>query len=345
MFTTDINTVFNSRDILKTLDKISDNEKKTISLIPFGSISEIFEIIAKRVKSNKTIEKIKSRKGIALYKLEKYDRSSGELKDSGYFIIYKMPGYDFLYLLITLEESDFFHRDVRPFIKSFYKDVILSFTKSNDLISLIENYQSRNGLSEIKITRASQKIRYHDESSMSTVTWNNSSLDEAYQWLRENNGFFKSIQFKAFQFDFEVSNTFIDRRGIVRVDRNFSKVFDALIMPNFKVLENYIRLFKNRGRRDNDLLDVKPLEINFQDEVFKEKANHKNFIQMLSLLNDTSISVLHGNPYIHLSIIDYIDASSYDIWVLDSKQLLLVPQLRSSIISLKVSPLPTPSMF
>ncbi len=82
-------------------------------------------------------------------------------------------------------------------------------------------------------------------------------------------------------------------------------------------------------------MEIRPLEINFEQELFKEKSNHANFIGMLSLLEDSSVSVLHGNPYIHLSIMDYIDGSSYDLWVVDSKQILLVPQLNSTIASLK----------
>ena len=126
MFNTDINTIYNSKDILKTLDKISDNEKKSISLIPFGCVSNIFEIITKKVKSNKIVEKIKEKKNVALYKLDRYNRTTGELAASGNFLIYKLPNYQFIYLLVTIEESDFFHRDIRPFIKSFYNDVILS---------------------------------------------------------------------------------------------------------------------------------------------------------------------------------------------------------------------------
>lgn len=335
MFNTDINTLFSARNILHALDKISDSEAKAIGLIPFGSIEDVFSLVTKKKGSNRNVEKIKEKPNQVLYNLEKYDRTTGELKFSGKFIIYKIPNYQFSYLVITFEDSEFFHQELRPFIKSFYSEVILSFFKSKDLIRLIENYQSSNGINEIKITRASQKIRYHDESSMSTVTWNNSSLEDAYQWLRENNGFFKSIQFKAFKFDLEVSNIFIDRRGILRVERNFSKVYESLVIPNFKIIEHYIKLFNKRGRRDNELLAARPLEINFGQEIFEDKSNHGQFIQMLSSLDDLSVSVMHGNPYIHLAIVDYIDGSTCDIWVVDSKQLLIVPQLHSSIISLK----------
>lgn len=335
MFNTDINTLFSARNILHALDKVSDSEAKAIGLIPFGSVEDVFGLVTKKKGANRNVEKIKEKPNQVLYNLEKYDRTTGELKFSGKFIIYKIPNYLFSYLVITFEDSEFFHQELRPFIKSFYSEVILSFFKSKDLIQLIENYQSSNGINEIKITRASQKIRYHDESSMSTVTWNNSSLEDAYQWLRENNGFFKSIQFRAFKLDLEVSNVFIDRRGIMRVERNFSKVYKSLVIPNFKIIEQYIKLFNKRGRRDSELLIARPLEINFGQEIFEDKSNHGQFIQMLSSLDDLSVSVMHGNPYIHLSIVDYIDGSTCDIWVVDSKQLLIVPQLHSSIISLK----------
>jgi hypothetical protein len=170
---------------------------------------------------------------------------------------------------------------------------------------------------------------------MSTLTWNNSSIDDAKEWLDENDGFFKSIQFKAIEVDREVTNSFIDRRGTMRIDKNFSKLFTSCIVPILSMLDSYMKLFENRGRRDNKLLKVRPLEINFETQVFMEKENHVKFIKMMTYLEDTSISVLHANPYMHLSIMDYDDGSSYDLWVVNASQILLVPQLRSSIISLK----------
>jgi hypothetical protein len=335
MFQTEIDTVFGSSDLFNTLDIISDNEARTISLIPFGSVFDMAEKLVKRRMGNRTARKLEEKDGLVLFLLESYEKKGGVLRSSGKFLLHKVVGFEYSYLIITFEESDFFHRELRPFIKSFYSEVIFSFIKSHDLIKLIENYQSSNTLSEIKITRASQKIRYGDESTMSTVTWNNSSLEEAYLWLRDNNGFFKSIQFRGYRGEFEVANVFLDRRGIVRTDRNFIRVFNSLVMPTFVLIDRYIKLFNNRGRRDNALLEVRPLELNFSDEIFKNKENHKRFIEIVSHLKDVSVSVMHGNPYIHLAIIDYVDASSYDLWVVDSKQILLVPQLRSSIISLK----------
>ncbi len=75
------------------------------------------------------------------------------------------------------------------------------------------------------------------------------------------------------------------------------------------------------------MLKAKPLAINFPEEEFSKVENHKKFIEIISSLSETSVSILHGNPYIHLSIVDYIDASTYDLWVVDNNRILLVPQL------------------
>ncbi len=335
MYHTTIKDLFNSRDIFKDLDRVSDSEARSICVIPFGSVDDVFKIITEKVFNSKTVKEIKKKKGIGLYTLEVYSRSEGVQTASGNFLIYKVPGYEYSFLLISLDDTVFFHRQLRSFIRQFKTEIILPFIKSHDLIKLIETYQSSNGIDEIIIARASQKIRYDGEHRMTSVTWNNSNVEKAYEWLREHNGFFKSIQFKAMSLGFEVTNTFVDRRGTMRIQRNFSKVFAAIVKPNVDVLNRYIILFNKRGRRDNKHLDVRPLEINFDSELFQDKANHAKFIEMMCLLKDASISTLHGNPYIHVSIMDYIDGSSYDLWVVDTKQILLVPQLRSTIMSLK----------
>lgn len=335
MYHTSLESIFQSKDILRTLDRVSDNEARTICLIPFGSVHNIFKKLTEKTFPSRIIKEIKVKRNIGLYNLEIYARKDGALTVDGKFIVYRMPEFEYCYLLIALDDTEFFHRQLRSLVTLFYNEIVLSFIKSNDLINLIENYQSTNNISEIIITRATQKIRYHGESRMTTVTWNNSSLEEAYEWLRENNGFFKSVQFKAMRLEKEVTNSFVDRRGTMRIDKNFSKLFQSFVIPNFTLLDKYIKLFNNRGRRDNKLLDVNPLAINFDNDLFEDKANHIRFIEMLAELSDTSVSVIHGNPYIHVSIMDYVDGSTYDLWVLNWKQILIVPQLRSSIISLK----------
>ena len=70
-------------------------------------------------------------------------------------------------------------------------------------------------------------------------------------------------------------------------------------------------------------------------EAFNWVYQNNGWFQSLRRLNKVSISVLHGNPYIHLSVIDYFDGSTFDLWVLNSRQLFIVPQMRGSVFSIK----------
>lgn len=199
MFNSSLENFPRSDKLLDFFDKISDNEMKTISVIPFGTIVDIEKIITQRVFANRLAKKVKKKNESTLYKLECHDAKSGKIISSGNFLLHKLPEYEFTYLLFTIEEGDFFHRHLRPFVKSFYSEIILPFIKSKELINLIEEYQALNSITSVKIIQASQRVRYLEEKTMSTLTWNNSSLDDANTWLKENNGWFKSIRFKSYR--------------------------------------------------------------------------------------------------------------------------------------------------
>jgi hypothetical protein len=49
----------------------------------------------------------------------------------------------------------------------------------------------------------------------------------------------------------------------------------------------------------------------------------------------SDVSIIHSNPYVNLSIIDYYDGSIYDIWILRSDIITIVPQMKSSHQALK----------
>jgi len=52
-------------------------------------------------------------------------------------------------------------------------------------------------------------------------------------------------------------------------------------------------------------------------------------------LPSSSVSILHGNPYVHLSILDYKDGSVFDIWVLSPDVITIVPQMKGTVAAIK----------
>lgn len=108
-----------------------------------------------------------------------------------------------------------------------------------------------------------------------------------------------------------------------------------LHLPVCKILHENNEFLGNRSRRESLHLAAKPLAIEFGRDQFSEPAENMKFIQALKRMSKVSVSVLHGNPYIHVSVIDYFDGSTFDLWVLNSNQLVIVPQMKGSVFSIK----------
>jgi len=82
-------------------------------------------------------------------------------------------------------------------------------------------------------------------------------------------------------------------------------------------------------------LTVKPLAIHFDYEQFDGLEENAKFIGAMRKLDNASVSVIHGNPYISLAVMDYSDGSTFDIWVLSPSEILIVPQFRSTVAAVK----------
>ena len=200
---------------------------------------------------------------------------------------------------------------------------------------LIQDFSFENNITDIEIKRASQKLRFQDERSMSAVTWPNMSLDEAFSFIHENNGWFKSLQFEAKRHGNIIADISIDRQGRIRTDRQFNLVYNGFIAPSARMLNDNYRLFSKRSRKEVENLAPRPLSIDYSTDIFEDVNANKTFITAISKLEKASVSVLHGNPYIQMAVTDYIDGSSFDLWVLNRNQIIVVPQMKGTVAGIK----------
>jgi len=328
---------FDRAEFIRRLDVVSNTQYIKISMIPFGSEVDPENHLNQRFIGKRQVEKVKDcGEGIKLFNLTHIIGSGNDQKIiSGYFFIYKYAEFDNIYIAITIENSDFYHRELKPLLNSLFPEFLFAFIKSNSLKHLILEFSRKNDISEVEIKRASQKLRLQDKKSMSAVTWPNMSLEDAFSFLHENNGWFKSLQFEAQRHGSVITEVSIDRQGRIRTDRQFQMVYDGFIIPTAKMLRDNYQLFSNRSRRQVENLTPRPLSIDYSTEIFAETAVNKTFIAAVSKLEKASVSVLHGNPYVQMSVTDYIDGSSFDLWVLKSNQIIIVPQMKGTIAGIK----------
>ena len=80
---------------------------------------------------------------------------------------------------------------------------------------------------------------------------------------------------------------------------------------------------------------VEPTVIRFGSKIFKDAGKNRHYVDMIANMPDSSISKYHVDSHIHLSLVDYMDGSSYDIWVVTSDRLVIMPQIKVTGPSLK----------
>jgi hypothetical protein len=194
------------------------------------------------------------------------------------------------------------------------------------------------GLNKVLINRASVKFRFHNQENskrkMSAVIWPSLSLTEAFDWVQDNNSFFYSLNLKvmlAFGHEYSVSYT---RRGCLATSRQFGIFYQNMLLPICKLICKNREFFGHRSRLDDVKREVRPLVVDFPLEPFRDKSENHKLIEAVETLPNASVSVIHGNPYIQLSIVDYCDGSTFDLWVLSTRRLILTPQLNGTVESI-----------
>jgi len=331
----------NRDSLIKSIDSLLTSESgMSVRVIPFSCNNPPDNWFPKIPSSSRNVQLIRTNEGVRLFELTySFKDGTKRIKESGYFFVYEHPEYKKVYLALTVESSIFFHRALLPFIRSLYPQGMMTFITHKRLRRLLEEFQTMNQFKDLIITRASYRLRFEEEGIhkkiVPMVSWPDMELKEAFDWVYHNNGWFESLQFEAIKDSAVWAEVSFTREGVVRTNRLFSKIFLAFALPVCKTIHENIEIFGHRSRLERNDLSAKPLTIDFGMAQFADASENAKFIQAIKRLRTASTSVLHGNPYIHMAVIDYFDGSTFDLWVLNPNQMVIVPQMKCSIPAIK----------
>jgi len=165
--------------------------------------------------------------------------------------------------------------------------------------------------------------------------WTDEDYLDVFAKLEEENSWLSSISLAVRHSDGRVLN-----KARLRSDCQFtcSRGLDFFLNAAVSSLREEIvqshDFYNQRGRCNSPTGLCRPIGIAYDQDVFADKKQNHRFIGILEKLRDVSISVLHPNPYVHVSLVDYLDGSSYDIWVTDPSRILIVPGTKASASSM-----------
>jgi hypothetical protein len=330
----------NRNSLIDGLSRLSITDNISITTIPFGTEESPPYIFSLFSKNKRKVNQIYYNEGVYLFKLDYQIKDGGDLREeNGFFFVYECEQFKNVYLAITIESHFFIKKGLYPFIKSIYPKLYLTFIKHDKLSRLLHAFKARFDNLNLVITRASLKNRYAEKELNSRlvpmVGWPNLELDEALKWAAQNDSWFQSLQLKLNAKNTIIAEISLNRQGIVSTNHLYDEVMRFFILPTCQILEDNMKMFTHRSRRDNNSLSVRPIAIDFGYERFKETEENKKFIDVMRGYNKAAISVLHGNPYLHLTVIDYFDGSNFDLWMVSPDIIAIVPQMKGSIAAIK----------
>lgn len=244
-----------------------------------------------------------------------------------------------VYLAVTDESRIFVESVLRPFIRSYYPDISRAFLSASELQQILELLENTTGGEIIvdRITayrRISSKLQKYSrkekrKDTEAAVTYTSVPYKEAFNDAIARDQWIDKIRFELAVDSKLKMEAYFSRQGLFKFKRSFYPFYQTLLPFIIEIIEKKFKLYSNRSR---DITKSKPLPlvIDLDYDVFSDIAQNHRFIESLKKMPYASASVYHANPYVHLSLVDYLDGSSFDIWVLSSNRITVVPQLRAS---------------
>jgi hypothetical protein len=320
--------------LLKGIDSIL-NSYRHLKVYSFPTY--IDPLYLRKLKNgNDNFRLISENDGIYLFELslhvEKSDQKNKKREIDKIFIA-ENKRYENIYTVISLGYSRRPFNQVLSNFNKAYPKISLSFITHRKLENLLVKFRDELGF-DLTIIRATSHSRI-GKNIMTSISWTEFSIERAFEWVASENGWFQNLTFRVDKSSMPTAEISISRNGIIRSNRYFKLVFSDFILPISKVTYENIKFFSKRARLEDPDRNVHPLVIDIgEDQFINPEENHK-FIDIMKTMKATSLSVIHGNPYIHISLIDYYDGSSFDILVLSTNKIIIVPQLKASFQAIK----------
>jgi len=152
-----------------------------------------------------------------------------------------------------------------------------------------------------------------------------SELEQERQWLRSVEVVVRGP---------ETAHGRVKRDLSFSCQSSFRVFYDTVLDSLRRVAIEGSGMLQERAANDSPTHASRPLQITYETHLFEDKRQNHRLIRVLRQLPDSALSVFHPNPFLHASVVDYSDGSSYTIWITDNAAITLIPGLRATSRSL-----------
>ncbi len=263
------------------------------------------------------------------------------LKGSFFVVQLDLP---YTYLLVAVSGWPFWSRALIPLIGRCHPKIVRVFLSQAELYGLFKNVRGMGDDVSIRIIKISSRRRLRIKGAKrrfeTDVLWTYKPLETAFRQAAEENIWFKSVTFelvrqKGMDFQSLGVEASISKYGSVFSNSFFGGFLKTAIIPMAELASEKMGFYMGRERKSAPELPPRPIVILFPTQLFRSVDDARRFILVMRKMKNASCTVLHGNPYVHVSLVDNLDGSSAHLWVLKPDEVTIIPQIKTSEGALK----------
>jgi len=338
-------TIFQSlltwEKLVESFGDLRLEDEELIQLVAIGSKQDIPTLLQSH-NSPKGLRLIGSGKGLSHFE---YHRKFGREKQhsvAGQFVV-AHPTSDPIYLLLFIAEPRFWRQGILPLTESLYPKAARPFLTQGEIHRLLKNVQRAVQPQRLRVLEFSSKQRLAAVARkrfQSVREWTDREFDSVFKEAAERNVWFRSVSFDIVAEEHgrlvpRGAGAKLSKYGYFGCDGNFPLFEKTIIRDLIQIASERLKFFSNRERLSTPNHAPSPLQIEYEFDIFKASDQTTKLVEAMRRFKHGRCTILHANPYVHLSIVDNIDFSPADLWVLSQNQILLVPQIRASEVALK----------
>lgn len=270
--------------------------------------------------------KLEDYNGFYVVNLSKRIRSGREIKGKfGISRFYKTN----IWMAFTSESTDFFENGVVKFIESYRPDVSRIYLSSGELKELFEKVEDDLS-SKIYVNKA--VLYSHIKEGI--MSFENRHFHELFNTAEDASRYVDKVEFDIHENGGSSYHGFISRNLICYYYSGRINYFLNHILPIIVKIANRKMDVLNNREKNQESAEAEPLCINFPQYVFNDAYDNIKLIKVLEKVSNGAIAVYHKNPYLHLSFLDFIDGSNFDVFVTDPNKINIIPNYKCSMYSL-----------
>jgi hypothetical protein len=295
------------------------------------------------LQSTHSVRRISSNDTTGRYSLSARAHVDSPESIKGEFLLLRTEFED-VTLALFIEPLRFWKFGLRPVLDCLYPKAVSPFYTQLELHSLLKNIQQVSEGDRVRILRLSSRERLVHKTARkryaSILQWTDAELENAFHDAKADNVWFRSVAFEIVHLEDKRlvssnSHALLSKYGYFYCDSNFELFNSAIVLPMVTLAHERFQFLSKRDRRSTPQNDPKPVRIKYDTEIFASVDQIRKLVEAMKKFRKGTCSVLHGNPYMHVSVVDNIDNSSADVWVVGSNDIIIVPQIKTSQGALK----------